>query len=102
MPDLLINDLALLCNFLSNSAGLTSFLLNVSPDAKVKAIPLKEWHTAQQDGGKVRMLKFICRFCSTNIACKHIGTLPIVYYFIVAVQHSILVCIWRLFEFIVI
>lgn len=55
-----IDQLVVYCNFLSNFAGLTSFLLNVTPDAKVKAQPLKEWHAAQQDGGKVRKLKFIC------------------------------------------
>lgn len=70
--DVLINDWVLSCNFLSNSAGLTSFLLNITPDAKVNAQPLKEWHTAQQAGGKVRKLKSICRLCSNNIACKPI------------------------------
>ncbi|KAG0623166.1 hypothetical protein M758_3G153100 [Ceratodon purpureus] len=38
---------------LPSGASLTSFLLNITPDAKVKAQSLKEWHDAQHEGGKV-------------------------------------------------
>lgn len=91
-----IHDWVLLCNFLFNSTGLTSFLLNVTPDAKVKAQPLKEWHTAQQDGGKVRKLNSF-RFRWSYIACELFHLIFIFSLFSVAIPNSILICTWRLF-----
>lgn len=38
---------------LPSGASLTSFLINITPDGSIKSQSLKEWHTAQQEGGKI-------------------------------------------------
>ena len=36
--------------------GLTSFLLHLTSDSRVRARSLKDWDSAQQEGGKVNSL----------------------------------------------
>ena len=79
---MLINDWAQKCNSLSNSAGLTSFLLNITPDAKVKAQSLKEWHDAQHEGGKVRIQMLFQIESETVILAVHLENVSELFQFI--------------------